>query len=283
MPTGESGILKREVISRLKQAFPGVIQLRGRPTILSVGDRKIYLRVTTTKAGPKYWFDVKPNLYERRMVDFFVYACGSPQSIYVFPVDVFARMIAGASKGGVNQVPNFTIFVDSHEFEPAGQSDKRHDISKYFNSCTPIILEDEPGKNADHTESAKVKDNQLPHDMSDLTLEEGTSIGYHRRIERNPRLAEDAKAVHGCDCQVCGFNYEKVYGEIGRGYIEAHHLTPLAELAPNGPVRLSPKDDFAVVCSNCHSMIHRTRHQTHCLAELREIVQRMRAEAVRPA
>ena len=51
---------------------------------------------------------------------------------------------------------------------------------------------------------------------------------------------------------------EERYGELGRGFIEAHHLTPIAQLALSGRTRLSPRDDFAVVCANCHRMIHRT-------------------------
>ena len=66
-----------------------------------------------------------------------------------------------------------------------------------------------------------------------------------------------AKKIHGYTCQICGFNFLKFYGEIGRDYIEAHHLTPLHELPPDMPIRLSPKDDFAVLCANCHRMIHR--------------------------
>jgi NAD(P)-dependent dehydrogenase (short-subunit alcohol dehydrogenase family) len=46
-------------------------------------------------------------------------------------------------------------------------------------------------------------------------------------------------------------------GELGKGYIEAHHKIPLSKLPRDGFVRLSAQDEFAVVCSNCHSMIHR--------------------------
>ncbi len=80
---------------------------------------------------------------------------------------------------------------------------------------------------------------------------------FHRRIERNRRLAAEAKRVHGCVCQVCDFDFAKMFGELGAGYIEAHHKTPLAELPEGEPVPLSPRDDFAVVCANCHRMIHR--------------------------
>jgi 5-methylcytosine-specific restriction protein A len=79
---------------------------------------------------------------------------------------------------------------------------------------------------------------------------------WHKRTERNPRLIRDAKRHHGSTCMVCGFNFEETYGEVGTGFIEAHHLTPFAELHGR-PTRLDPTTDFAVVCSNCHRMLHR--------------------------
>ncbi|UPG89503.1 DUF3578 domain-containing protein [Luteibacter aegosomaticola] len=79
----------------------------------------------------------------------------------------------------------------------------------------------------------------------------------HYRIERNKKLANDVKEALGFTCQACGFNFEEAYGELGKGFIEAHHLTPISTLVP-GKVQLDPRQDFAVLCSNCHSMIHRS-------------------------
>lgn len=98
----------------------------------------------------------------------------------------------------------------------------------------------------------------LQPDFKDMTMEEIRRYRYHRSIERNPRLATEAKRIHGYTCQVCQFNFEETYGELGHEYIEAHHLTPLADLPIGRALRLSPRDDFAVVCANCHRMIHRS-------------------------
>ena len=80
----------------------------------------------------------------------------------------------------------------------------------------------------------------------------------HRKIERNSRAGNKAKSIHGYICQACGFDFEAVYGELGRGYIEAHHLIPLATLPEDANVPVDPEHDFAVLCANCHRMIHRT-------------------------
>ena len=79
----------------------------------------------------------------------------------------------------------------------------------------------------------------------------------HRKIERNPNAAKAAKKVHGYVCQVCSFDFGTVYGGTAKGYIEAHHLVPLAEIPEGESVKLDPKNDFAVLCANCHRTIHR--------------------------
>jgi hypothetical protein len=78
---------------------------------------------------------------------------------------------------------------------------------------------------------------------------------------RNPRLVEEAKRRHGYRCQVCGFDFESVYGERGKGYIEVHHIDPLSERwETTWTADLTTKvEDVAVLCANCHRMAHRTR------------------------
>ena len=90
----------------------------------------------------------------------------------------------------------------------------------------------------------------------DAMLEEKRLYRYHRKLERNSANAMKAKVFHGYTCQVCGINFREKYGIIGEGFIEAHHKIPL-HLLNADYVLLSVRSDFAVVCSNCHSMIHR--------------------------
>lgn len=58
-----------------------------------------------------------------------------------------------------------------------------------------------------------------------------------------------------CEVPGCGFEFRSVYGELGEGFIHVHHLTPLASLSTVGAVHTLK--DLAVVCANCHAMIHR--------------------------
>jgi 5-methylcytosine-specific restriction enzyme A len=97
----------------------------------------------------------------------------------------------------------------------------------------------------------------IEEDEESLAQEDLQTLREHKRIERNRRLAARAKKIHGYTCQACEFDFEKQYGKIGRGFIEAHHLTPLHTLKGQ-KVALNPKTDFAVLCSNCHRMIHKS-------------------------
>lgn len=109
----------------------------------------------------------------------------------------------------------------------------------------------------DELDSGNPITDPLGVDLSGSTLQEKRQYRYHRVIERNPRLSKAAKKIQGYVCKVCCFDFERAYGSLGREYIEAHHLVPISQLPLNQVVQLSPKDDFAVLCANCHRMIHR--------------------------
>ncbi|MBB2671559.1 UNVERIFIED_ORG: putative HNH restriction endonuclease [Rhizobium esperanzae] len=71
-------------------------------------------------------------------------------------------------------------------------------------------------------------------------------------------------------CEACGFDFEKVYGAHGKGFIEAHHINPLNEReGDNQPTGIQ---DFAMLCANCHRMAH---YGSECLtvAELKALIE----------
>jgi 5-methylcytosine-specific restriction enzyme A len=92
---------------------------------------------------------------------------------------------------------------------------------------------------------------------SGLDYEDATRFRMHKRIERRAALAKKVKQLKGDICEVCGTNFLKTYGPVGAGYIEAHHLKPLASLKGT-KVAMNPVTDFAVLCANCHRMVHRS-------------------------
>lgn len=58
----------------------------------------------------------------------------------------------------------------------------------------------------------------------------------HLHRERNSNLIKRAKKRFEKDhnnrvfCEACGFDFGEVYGDVGRNFIEAHHMKPVSEM-----------------------------------------------------
>ncbi|MGW6012714.1 HNH endonuclease [Streptomyces sp. NPDC055210] len=80
----------------------------------------------------------------------------------------------------------------------------------------------------------------------------------HRAKERNrglrrKKIESVLRKVGTLKCEACEFDFEEVYGDRGAGYVECHHVVPL-HAAGEGNTKLG---DLALICANCHRMIHR--------------------------
>lgn len=95
---------------------------------------------------------------------------------------------------------------------------------------------------------------------------------YGKRYERNPVNRQRAIEVHGTSCIVCGFNFEEVYGEYGKDFIEVHHVKPLSMIGEE--VEVNPQEDLVPLCANCHRMAHRNRDNVLSIEELKELINR---------
>jgi hypothetical protein len=97
-------------------------------------------------------------------------------------------------------------------------------------------------------------------EMSAVEGELRERLVKHRRREARLRAykIKSFKDEHEgrlfCEVPRCGFDFERVYGPTGKDYAQVHHRTPLAELDQPRPTTLR---DLAVVCANCHAMVHR--------------------------
>jgi 5-methylcytosine-specific restriction protein A len=99
-------------------------------------------------------------------------------------------------------------------------------------------------------------------DDEEFEAEEGKVLTrVHFSRERNRKLVEQKKAAAlkkdgKLSCEVCSFDFAAHYGTRGRGFIEAHHVKPVHTLKPGDKTRL---EDLALLCSNCHRMVHAKR------------------------
>ncbi|MGH7720295.1 MAG: HNH endonuclease [Gemmatimonadaceae bacterium] len=97
-------------------------------------------------------------------------------------------------------------------------------------------------------------------DLSPST-EGGRSLRRHLAIERDRSLVKRKKnqvqrLTGQFECEACGFDFARKYPALGSDFCEVHHRRGLAA---RGAARETTLDDLAILCSNCHRMIHRTK------------------------
>jgi 5-methylcytosine-specific restriction protein A len=100
---------------------------------------------------------------------------------------------------------------------------------------------------------------QTAEDGEDQCLEGRLRYRLHFVRERDRHIVDRKKqqvlrSGKRVACEACGFDFETRYGDVGHGFIECHHLVALSSTSGERTTKL---EDLALVCSNCHRMIHR--------------------------
>ena len=117
---------------------------------------------------------------------------------------------------------------------PTGNSGSSSTTSSTSSTPEPVKVPEPEPESYDKLEGAKYQD---------------TVTRYER--DRGNRKA--CIAHYGYVCQVCEMDFAKTYGDLGKEFIEVHHLHPVSV----GVREVNPVEDLIPLCSNCHSMIHR--------------------------
>lgn len=110
-------------------------------------------------------------------------------------------------------------------------------------------------------------------DVIEKRSEGKIKVSYTTKYERDRKNRRQAIKLHGAECAICGFNFEKVYGERGKGFIEVHHIRPLFE--NQDEVIVDPQKDLICVCSNCHRMFHRKKDHVPTPEELKKEIEKV--------
>lgn len=90
-----------------------------------------------------------------------------------------------------------------------------------------------------------------------LYAEGKEKIVTYRTYDRSAAARQECIERYGYECSVCGFSFSMVYGDLGKNYIEVHHLKQIADIAEEHEI--NPIQDLRPVCANCHRMLHKTR------------------------
>lgn len=120
--------------------------------------------------------------------------------------------------------------------------------------------------------------NTINSDLEAEQAEEGNGIEGHfkyyygKRYERDSKNRRLAIKKHGLICFACGFNFEEVYGERGKDFIEVHHIKPLSTMEE--AVEINPDTDLVPLCANCHRMVHRRKDEVLSVDELKGLMRK---------
>jgi 5-methylcytosine-specific restriction protein A len=153
----------------------------------------------------------------------------------LLPIEKRTLLIPRAVKGGIGQ--SNVWYADS--------PDSLVHVTK-VNDLIGGITESDDTPDVDE-EAFGVEGN--PRLRAHIARERNSSI---IKKKRNKVLAEK-----GClKCEACNFDFFEVYGESGKEFCEIHHLVPLHKSDGIIKTKLS---DLAVVCSNCHRILHRAK------------------------
>ena len=113
-----------------------------------------------------------------------------------------------------------------------------------------------------------------PQEQIEEYLEGAEYLAKHLAHERNAEIValakEHFKATHSgrLYCEKCGFDFSEKYGERGADFIEVHHTKAIAKRKKSEQTKI---EDLAMLCSNCHSVVHR-KQPWLTMDELEEII-----------
>jgi len=95
--------------------------------------------------------------------------------------------------------------------------------------------------------------------------------------EREPKARQKCIDYYGSSCSICGFDFGRAFGQLGKGFIHVHHLRPISEIAEE--YEIDPIKDLRPVCPNCHAMIHR-RSPPLSLEEIKMLLKSARGSTI---
>lgn len=121
-------------------------------------------------------------------------------------------------------------------------------------------------------------DENMDITQDDISYPEGKELlKQHIKKERSTKLIRDAKKQFKKKnghlyCEICGIDFEKIYGEIGKDFIEAHHnKQQVSDMDEDNNTKI---EDLVMLCPNCHSMVHRLKLYNVNITELQKILKR---------
>jgi len=223
------------------------------------------------KASKGFWgFEESVmNRYRGRLGDYFNLIIplreDSPLDFYIIPYKEVSHLLTDktyTSAGKDIKRRRWAGRVDRGKFYVSGHG--TIDVSSFYGPAA-VLRNPELFDNSDVSESTRsivdlaMLDAEQGFETEEHEFPEGRlQFRRHRKRERNNKAVsmkkEKAARKEKLSCEACGFDFFARYGDIGKGFIECHHLQPISEYVDGQTTKLT---DLALVCANCHRMLHR--------------------------
>lgn len=205
------------------------------------------------------WFAVYPRRWKHQSLEarrsgrlgpnLIVYrtASGEPRDHYVVPFEVASELLTDdtLTHSSINRAVRWNLTLAD------GQLHVSHrlgaiDVTGYRGA--PLLVEG----------AASIALAVAPTVRADETVAQGIVEGIEREVKliarsRSRRLRRLAmERAHGV-CEACGNDFGALFGGLGLRVLQVHHEQQLALKAVPA---VTSVDDLAVVCANCHGIIH---------------------------
>lgn len=185
-------------------------------------------------------------IHQKNKIDYYLIEANFADA-HLIPVNDRTLLIPRAVKGGIGQ--SNVWYAQAPEARSLVSSVQKYIESNTFLDGFPDVDEDTIGK------------------------EGNPRFKTHLIRERNIKIVKEKKKIifaqtGKLECEVCAFNFENTYGVIGNDFCEVHHLIPLHQADGLIETKL---EDLAIVCSNCHRMLHKSNPLLE-LAELKKMM-----------
>jgi 5-methylcytosine-specific restriction endonuclease McrA len=151
------------------------------------------------------------------------------------------------------------------------------EILQYEGEGLPGGLNTGPGHSERIAEESLQVDNVIHGDVDEKVIPDSEGrkqIVQHVKYERSSKNRERAIEIHGTVCEVCGFDFDNIYGkDYADGYVQIHHIKPVSQYEG----KVDPEKDLVPLCANCHAMAHRRRTTVTSIDKLRELIEKAKS------
>lgn len=238
----------------------------------------IPFEVGSSKHYPDNWYDIKPHNNAQELFDIEVRFKNhlrltievNPEKYSAFSIndmsaasDEKKRLFAEYASQLEKRRAKVEFYVNGHIYEATRPESWPETWSSYRMriSRSPICAEDEEFDEVEIASTWASIVTGMFLSLLNVTLidpdehyEGGVKRIETNRYERNPVNRELCLSANGYKCKICGFDFESIYGKLGRKFIHVHHIVPVSKMSE--VYMINPVSDMIPVCPNCHAMLH---------------------------